>query len=57
MAFGMEFGMVRNEFGLVRIVNPFTFFWGGAAAFFEVNFLENYTSNEVQTKLKKSSKS
>ena len=30
-------------------VNPFTLFSG---PFFEVNFLENYTSNEAQTKLK-----
>ena len=30
-------------------VNPFNFFGG---PFFKVNFLENYTSNEAQTKLK-----
>ena len=31
-------------------INPFTFFGG---AFFKVNFLGNYTSNEGQIKLKK----
>ena len=42
MAFGLEFGL---EFEL-----EFDFF--GRGAFFKVNFLENYTSNEAQTKLK-----
>ena len=35
-------------------VNPFTFWQNSAISetFFKVNFYENYTSNEAQTKLK-----
>ena len=42
-----------NPFTLQNVkVNPFTFFFMGGGAIFKVNFLDNYTSNEAQTKLK-----
>ena len=33
-------------------LTPLPFFFGRGGAFFKVNFLVNYTSNEAQTKLK-----